>query len=80
MGFRKSSLLLLFLLITTTAWAQTTGKITGRVTDAAKGEPLYGANIILEGTNLGAVSDFNGDFYIINVTPGKYTMLVRMVG
>ncbi len=80
MGFRKSPLLLLFLLIGATAWAQTTGKITGRVTDATKGEPLYGANIILEGTNLGAVSDFNGDFYIINVTPGRYTMLVRMVG
>lgn len=80
MGFRKSTLLLLFLFIGATAWAQTTGKITGRVTDAIKGEPLYGANVILEGTSLGAVSDFNGDFYIINVSPGKYTMLVRMVG
>ncbi|HOT98020.1 MAG TPA: TonB-dependent receptor [bacterium] len=80
MGFRKFPLLLLLLLITTSAWTQTTGKITGRITDAVKGEPLYGANIILEGTSLGAVSDLNGDFYIINVSPGKYTMLVRMVG
>ncbi|HVO75384.1 MAG TPA: hypothetical protein VMT35_15250, partial [Ignavibacteriaceae bacterium] len=30
--------------------AQTTGKISGKVIDAETGEPLFGANVVLEGT------------------------------
>ena len=32
------------------AFAGTTGKLTGRVMDAASGEPLPGVNIVIEGT------------------------------
>ena len=42
--------------------------VTGTITDAATGEPLIGATIILEGTSVGAVTDFQGK-YEINV-PG----------
>lgn len=80
MSLRKHFLTLLILVTAFSVAAQTTGKITGRITDAVKGEPLYGANIILEGTTFGAISDFNGEFYIINLAPGKYTLYVRMVG
>ena len=33
--------------------AQTTGKIVGRVIDASSGEPMAGANVIVDGTTLG---------------------------
>ncbi|MFH1011500.1 MAG: carboxypeptidase-like regulatory domain-containing protein, partial [bacterium] len=54
-------------------FAGTTGKIAGFVKDAASGEPLIGANILVEGTTLGASADVEGYFFIINVPPGTYT-------
>ncbi|MDZ7310263.1 MAG: TonB-dependent receptor [candidate division KSB1 bacterium] len=60
--------------------AQTTGKIAGKVKDQKTGDSLPGANVMLEGTTRGAVSDLNGDFYIINVPPGTYTLRVNLIG
>ena len=60
--------------------AQTTGKISGRVTDAGTGEPLIGANVIVQGTSMGSVTDASGDFYIISVPPGFYPIEARMMG
>ncbi|MBN1893993.1 TonB-dependent receptor [bacterium] len=60
--------------------SQTTGKITGIVRDASSHEPLTGVNILLVGTPLGAASDAQGEFYIINVPPGAYTVEARMIG
>ncbi|MDZ7372831.1 MAG: TonB-dependent receptor [candidate division KSB1 bacterium] len=59
---------------------QTTGKIAGKVVDATNGEPLPAANVILEGTTRGAATDENGEFVILNVPPGDYTLAVRMIG
>lgn len=60
--------------------AQTTGKIAGVVYDASNGEVLPGANIVLEGTQMGASSGLEGDFYIINVSPGTYTVTIQVIG
>lgn len=60
--------------------AQTTGKIAGQVMDAATGQPLIGVNILLQETRLGAVSDVNGSFLIINIPPGNYDLAAKMVG
>ncbi len=61
-------------------YGQTTGKVAGLVTDASTGEPLTGANVFLEGTSLGAAVGADGEFYIINVPAGNYTLVVQMVG
>ncbi len=57
-----------------------TGKIVGYITDVETGEPIIGANVILEGTYLGAAADENGYFYLINIPPGKYTLKVSAIG
>ncbi|MCD6204735.1 MAG: TonB-dependent receptor [Candidatus Marinimicrobia bacterium] len=62
------------------SFSQTTGKISGRVFDKTDGNALPGANVILVGTSMGAAADNNGDFYIINVRPGKYNVRVQMIG
>ncbi len=60
--------------------AGTTGKIAGRVIDANTKEPLPGANVYLKGTNYGASTDEDGEFYIINVPVGTYTIVAVFVG
>lgn len=60
--------------------AGTTGKITGKITDASTKEPQAGANIRIEGTAMGTVADLAGDFSIINIPPGSYTLKASMMG
>ena len=74
--------LLVFLLVIlfSSLSAQTTGKIAGTVIDGSSGEPLPGANVIIEGTQIGASTGLDGDFYIINVPPGNYTVNIQMLG
>ncbi|MBK7259260.1 MAG: TonB-dependent receptor [Ignavibacteriae bacterium] len=58
----------------------TTGKIAGKVTDARTGEPLIGVNVLVVGMTLGASSDVEGEYYILNVPPGTYTIKASSVG
>lgn len=53
-------------------------KITGTVTDATTGEAIVGANIIVEGTTTGTVSDVDGKFSI-DVPKGS-VLLVSFLG
>ena len=60
--------------------AGTTGKISGSIRGISNGEPLIGANIIIEGTSLGAAADDKGRFVILNISPGVYTVRGAMIG
>ena len=60
--------------------AQTTGKISGTVLDAESGSALMGANVVLEGTRMGAAAGMDGSFYILSVPPGTYDLRIRMMG
>lgn len=77
-----TNLLVAFLLLfSAAAFSQTgVGKISGRITDAATGEALIGANIIILNTNLGAATDIEGNYFILNITPGTYDVKVSYVG
>jgi outer membrane receptor protein involved in Fe transport len=57
-----------------------TGKISGTVRDGETGEALFPANIIVEETVMGAASRPEGDYFIINVPPGTYTVRAKMMG
>jgi outer membrane receptor protein involved in Fe transport len=60
--------------------AGVTGKIKGKVIDSSTGLPLPGVNIIILGTQLGAAVDLEGDFIIIGITPGTYSLRATMIG
>ncbi|MBN1482412.1 TonB-dependent receptor [candidate division KSB1 bacterium] len=62
------------------AVAGTTGKLSGTVVDKATQEALPGVNIVIEDTQLGAATNTNGDYTILNVPPGIYTLRVSMMG
>jgi len=70
----------LMLMLSGTAGAATSGKIVGTVTDAETGEPLPGANVIVEGIRLGSVTDVNGRYFILNVPAGAHNLRVVLVG
>ena len=72
-------LILLFVLSSSLLNAQTSGKLSGIVTDE-KGDPLVGANVLIDGTNLGAATDFDGYYSIINIRAGNYTIKFRYLG
>ncbi len=74
------SLFLCFWVMMDNVSASTSGKIIGRVTDAKTNEVLPGANILLEGTSLGAASDIEGYYVISNLQPGAYTMIITYIG
>jgi outer membrane receptor protein involved in Fe transport len=61
-------------------FAGTNGKITGVVKDKETGDPLPGVNIILEGTTMGAATNSKGEFTMINVPAGVYTVSTSMIG
>lgn len=71
---------ILLVIIQASLFAGVTGKLVGKVTDKSTGEPLMGANIVLQGTTLGAVADIDGRFIIINISPGIYSVKVSFIG
>jgi len=60
--------------------AQSVGALTGQITDIDTHQPLVGANVILEGTTLGAAANLDGRFTIRSVPVGSYTVRVEMMG
>lgn len=55
-------------------------QVSGTVTDSDTGEALPGAQVVIEGTTLGAVSDNDGKYSITGVTSGTHTVTAQFVG
>jgi outer membrane receptor protein involved in Fe transport len=68
------------LLLAVGAWAGTTGKIAGVVTDKTNGQPIPGAAISIVGTTWGALTDEEGRFVILNIPVGTYALKATIVG
>lgn len=56
------------------------GKIVGKVTDESTGEPIPGANVLIEGTSMGAATDLKGEYFILNIPPGSYSVRASIIG
>ncbi len=80
MKIKSLVLFIVLLLSANSLWAGTTGKIAGRVVDGETGMGLPGVNVIVEGTNLGAATDGDGYYAILNVTPNTYIVKASMIG
>lgn len=79
------------LIISNPIYPATSGKIAGSITYSKTGEVLPGANVFINAkwidgkeekipTVFGAASDYQGDYYIINISPGTYTVVCQMIG
>ncbi len=67
-------------ILSSLAFGQTSGKIVGTVYDASQEAPLGFTNVVVQGTSLGAVSDENGRYVILDVPPGTYTLVCTYIG
>ena len=66
--------------LTFNLFAQSGGKIIGTVTDASNGQPLVGCSIFIENLMIGDATDEDGNYLILNVTPGTYNIKAQMMG
>jgi outer membrane receptor for ferrienterochelin and colicin len=80
MNIRAAISCLLLFAAPAVSLAGTTGKITGTIKDAQTGEAIVGASVLIQGTSQGAASNIDGYYVILNVPPGKYTLVVSAVG
>lgn len=72
-------IVMILLLLSSSLVAGVTGKVSGIIRDEL-GEPLPGATILVEGTNLGAATDISGYYSILNVSVGVYTLRISLMG
>ncbi|MGD0337149.1 MAG: DUF2012 domain-containing protein, partial [Bacteroidota bacterium] len=75
------AIFLIFLsILTVDGFAQTSGKISGKVIDASANAPLYGAVVMLEGKAIGTTTIIDGTFILPSVPPGSYSLRVSYIG
>ncbi len=72
-------LVCLSLLLSLQLSAGTTGKLSGRVTEKNK-NGLPSVNVLIAGTMLGASTDVDGYFSVLNIPPGTYKIQFSLVG
>lgn len=74
---KRLLLLSAIVFISASAFAQK-GFVRGKITDGETGEPLYGATVLKDGTAVGVISDFDGN-YSLSLDPGSHTILLRFI-
>jgi TonB-dependent receptor len=77
-----SAIVVLFVLVLSTGnlYAQTTGRISGKVIDQKTSETLIGATVNIQGTTKAAATDVEGHYVLSGLEPGKYIVLIRYIG
>ncbi|WP_298319763.1 TonB-dependent receptor [uncultured Aquimarina sp.] len=75
----KNTALILSLLFINQIRAQVYGELSGNVVDQT-GQPVLGASVLIEGTEKGAQTDFDGNYRIENIIPGSYNLTVSYIG
>ena len=74
--------LLITLLCLMTTFVGTTQniKVYGTVTNALNNEPIPFANVVIDGTTIGVTTDLEGNFELLDLTPGEYNFRCTYIG
>lgn len=72
--------ILAILLVFTVACNLDGQSIRGTVVDSETNSPFFGANVFLANTTKGAATNQNGTYFISNIAPGNYELIVSMMG
>ncbi len=82
---KKIEILLVFIFLLTIPFSliaqdESPSNVKGTIVDGATGDILIGANVIIDGTSLGAASDLNGQYNIRNIPAGTYSIVYKYLG
>ncbi len=77
---KKTLVFFVFLISIVNLYAQSTESFKGQIINSETNEFIRNANIIVEGTNIGTISDREGNFEIKNLTPGRYQISISVIG
>ncbi len=69
-----------YLLLWLTLAGGLTGKIQGTVQDETTGQPIPYADVVITNTEIGTATDDQGNFFILNILPGKYIIEISCLG
>ena len=72
--------LIIFFVVVLPAFVFGQGTISGRITDSSTGQGIAGANVVVDGTELGAAANSTGFYEINNVPSGTKTVIVTVIG
>ena len=75
-----AALAISFLAVPSLLTAQSSGTVRGHVTDAASGRPLSEAQVSVEGTRVGSITNANGDYTLNAVPAGQRNIIIRRLG
>src|SRR3989304_9798167 len=56
-----------------------TGSVKGTIEDAATGETLVGATVLIQGTNKGTITDMDGNYQLNDIAQGTYNLVISYV-
>jgi TonB-dependent receptor len=76
--YSTTALLFLSILVPVIAFGQ--ASLKGTITDATTNETLIGANVIVQGTSLGAATNIEGQFRIVGIPEQLFTLKVSYIG
>jgi len=80
---KNISLILIFIIglcVAAKSFSQNLNSIEGKVTDSKTNEPLAFVSVYLSGTMIGVTTNFLGQYKILKVPAGKYSLIVSMIG
>ena len=77
---KKIYFILLVLLFSSNLLFSQSGKLRGLVTDKQSGASLPGANIIIEDSQQGAIAEITGDYVVLAIQPGIYSIRAEYIG
>ena len=73
-----------FLIISSLVWAVSLQEVSPAKSPArsptTRPSSPYPASMCVEGTGMGAITDISGQYTILNVPPGSYTVRASMIG
>ncbi|NJO90666.1 MAG: TonB-dependent receptor plug domain-containing protein, partial [Chloroflexia bacterium] len=79
METKKIQLLIYLILLPLFVFGQG-ASIKGKITDEQTDEVLVGATVQIKGTTSGTITDFEGEYALVNLEAGDYTLLLSFVG
>ena len=84
-GNMNKAIILLIMFLLSSAYSFSSpllagGKVVGKVIDAKTKEPIPGVNVSIVGTTTGAATNLDGEYFILNVPPGTYSIRASIIG